>query len=321
MRNLQFDIRLLRQKRLHVAASILVILLFLTGGRTFGIALSNMGLLRLLHASLCDPDWYACGLPKSQFPPQHWQGNGDQLAQAFVIFEQAAQLAPYHPAIQEYLIAIEYALGWDTQATRRFEELATRDQLRPAVFSPDGSPAFHFLHSRAQEAHADLQGAIEAEHQGLQLAHFALSPEREAKEVQRLSDLYGNWIRSVDPAASSLYAATLPAACAADWNNAWARAERILPDLPLLDSEQRSVIVRLLAYRARLDGDALQESKWLAKADPLGWDQWSIGDPYLWLGKKLSDKGLEECSAGPLSIFSWYTDQQSTERAGLVPAG
>ena len=97
--------------------------------------------------------------------------------------------------------------------------------------------------------------------------------------------------------------------------------ERILPDLPLLDSEQRSVIVRLLAYRARLDGDALQESKWLAKADPLGWDQWSIGDPYLWLGKKLSDKGLEECSAGPLSIFSWYTDQQSTNAQGWYLQG
>lgn len=286
-------------------------------------ALANYALIRVLSAPPCDPSWYVCTTDYRPYPPQEWSGNVSALQTAQEMLIKALALSPRSGSLQEHLVELRYSTGELDVATLELGSLLEHKLLRNAVLREDNY-VFHLLRSRLFEEWGDISAAAKDAQFGLQLADSEIDPERERLEVERRSDLYG---RLIEPAAGQLvsaqdiYSATLYAACAADWDVAWARAHRAMYSMQALNPEQRSVLARLLAFRARQTGDVQTEAQLLSRSGEVVWDHWTIGDPYLWLGSKLLNTIRYGCDRGAREIYAWYSRDHSTLAQGLYLEG
>jgi tetratricopeptide (TPR) repeat protein len=271
--------------------------------------LTNRALLRALDAGACDSGWRPDVPGAVSYPPQKCQGTSRAIEQAVAWLERAVRYAPASMSVVEHLADLQYADGRDDEAAGLLARLVMAGNPRHAVLS-EGQVPYHFLKSRLLEQHGDLDGAQGEIRRGLQLGDFRLGPHRERLALQGLSALAGRQAdTSVDSpqAADAAYRAIVAAACAADWETAWARAGRVSAQISHWPHNQRQVAERLMAFRARQANDAATEGEWLLRAGPVPWNQWTIGDPYLGLGQTLEATGLHFCTPGPLSIYSWYS--------------
>jgi len=297
-----------------------------TGAQFAAHMLVNWSLMHVLKTPLCDPDWYVCKKEPHYYPPQVWKGNKANLTISREALELATRLDATAIGAQEHLIELEYAFGDDQPASNRFEQLLHTGQLRTGILR-DGFAPFYFLLSYKYEKSGDVYEAAQQIQRGLQLADFELPPSREFREVKRLSRLIRVWsTKQSQPgnkfsSTPSNYQSVLYSACAGDWNISWEKTQ-LLAGLPSnLTAEQEEVVLRLLALQWRWSGNTLDETRWLSKAGEVQWDQWSIGDPYLWLANELDAFDPYACQEGARRIYMWYSDVHPDSAQGLYLDG
>lgn len=284
--------------------------------------LSNLGLMSVLHTPLCDPQWYVCFSHPAYYPPQEWSGNQAALNWARDQLLLAARLNPSANNPWAHLAELYYAVGDLETASYWLNKLPGPEQTH-AVDMLEPRAFIFSLRSRLYEKNGDDDAAIAAAQRGLQVAAFHIPPELERTEVQRISDLYGTLILNARgrQAADLVYAAAFYAACAADWAATWDRAGNGLLSEHSLAANQQAMLSRLLAWRAHLQGNFESETQWLTQAGSLAWDQWTLGDPYLWIGYQLEASDSFACARGAQQIYTWYSQEHPASAQGFYLQG
>ena len=286
--------------------------------------ITNWALIHLLNTPLCDPSWYVCDEQPNYYPPQVWEGNQSALRESLDALQLALRLDSDTNSIQEHLVELEYALGNEIRASKQFESLLVTGQLRGNVLRKN-NPPFHFLVSYIKEQQGDFYDATKEIRTGLQLANFELDTTREIQEVRRLSSLIRklnkNQVSDEQTQLQQSYAAILYSACAGEWSSVWEEANRLIPSTKSLTIQQESILFRLLALQAGSVGNTSDETKWLKKAGEVEWDQWNIGNPYLWLGNQLLNTNTSACFHGTKTIYDWYSESHPNSAQGFYLLG
>lgn len=251
-------------------------------------------------------------------------GNQFALRESLNALQLAMRLDSSTNSIQEHLVELEYALGNEIRASKQFESLLVTGQLRGNVLRKN-NPPFHFLVSYIKEQQGDFFEATKEIQMGLQLANFELDTTREIQEVRRLSSLIRKLNKNQDSDEQTQlqqsYAAILYSACAGEWASVWEEANKLTSSTKSLTIQQESILFRLLALQAGSVGNTSDETKWLKKAGEVEWDQWNIGNPYLWLGNQVLNTNTSACFHGTKYIYDWYSKSHPNSAQGYYLLG
>jgi tetratricopeptide (TPR) repeat protein len=253
------------------------------------------------------------------YPPEVWAGNEPALQASLTSFEKALALDPGNRGAREHTAELAMALHRDELALSALGPAAGWSKLRSAKWVT-GQPLFHLATSRAFEKSGALCEARAEALTSLHLAHFRFDARREHDELNRIARLSETLARESAPTgqgrSEASYAAVVDAACAGDWESAMRGVRQLTPRLSGFEDAQRAVIWGVSAFCAHASGDMNGEAAALQHVGAVEKTQWTIGDPYLWLGKTLAAEGLDRCSPGPLAIYERYSREHEDSAQG-----
>lgn len=294
------------------------LLLVVLGGK--GIVATgtyNVAMAGLLDLSTCEQDEIGCSISGLSYPPVIRAARLSEFDRVMHWLELAAD-AGIGGAL-EHVAALSYATGDDARALALLRNGIENQSLRSALWH-EGQPPYYWVRSLWHEQQGSIQLAISDLQTALERADFRISVERERSSARRLDYLFQQLIAEQSSLnATDVVSSTLYAACAADWQNAVRSSEQVYQ--LLASKDEQTLLERVTAWSYRQLGDSTKEASSLALAGEIIWDQWSIGDPYLWLAQRLLIANPYVCGETARGIFEWYSQAHPDSTQGLYLDG
>ena len=188
-------------------------------------AATNFGLVSLLKAHACDPDWFVCRAFPAPYPLAAFAGNQGVLQKARDWFEVALKLQPGSDALRLHLAETAFAQGDRQKAVQYLAEIKTIDPARSPLMQDQRYEA-RIVNARQEAAQGDWQAAVRDFRLGLAWGDERTLPVDEQDYFRALAEVEKANFTKNRADIDAIYRAGRYLAQAGDWQAAVSYLER-----------------------------------------------------------------------------------------------
>ncbi|HAJ35406.1 MAG TPA: hypothetical protein DCL15_06900 [Chloroflexi bacterium] len=192
-------------------------------------------------------------------------------------------------------------------------------QLRQALWQ-ETSTRFNWIQSYYSELSGNIDQSIGDMKEALAAVDASMDTRQTEAASRRLALLLERSALSPDALASTRQEAIIASACAAQWQSVEGLLV-LLPPSAWPNSQDIPLAYHLQAWIDEWTGKTENAEAVRKAAGEIEWNQWSQGDPLLWLGQQLEEHDPVACSTGAMALYEAFSAKYPDSAQGLYLAG